>query len=451
MSNKQRNNNNRGMTLADQLKNAHQPSYGRDRAERTNTPAWRNRVGSVIQDRYLTDVKYFNNLRPCGQWVGDGVDHMNISLKSEVEVACVLDVSFRLPFHHDVFGKLFEISEVWDNLTMYTNGKTHGGDVNLYFFLADALWQRVTQYKTLGQAIAETSLPFDLYRYNETYLPKRNDSISWAWVETVEAVRYALQTNQEYPDFGPVTQGMERDRSNIILNFLEKYIPNRRTTIERMSSKVVNNDGTSASPEVKEESQLQEALVKEMAEQAPRKKQVFGMISGAKATPQVDQLSIPEAPEAEPEVDVSSDPVETAFQEAVTTEHVVQKTEEQLESAWLESIKAKFINNVAEVEYPAGQTPEEYKESLCVSIGDIALMYFESDDPSVRELEENLIAKEESVFRLSFSDQESELVMGAGGIKDERVESISITVLFEPSEGSAPAMCIRTGISTVTV
>ena len=161
------------------------------------------------------------------RWVGDGLDHTNVSPRGTTELGRTLHPSSLLTFTHDKLGAFVSISAFWD--FMVTGGvdtrmrgvsnyerqrmkkKIGISEVkNLNFFLADATWQRVNQYETLKEIIANHDHPFDYYIwYTDNPYPCRVLN-QWWIVESLEKIRIALREGVE-PDFSNWMEGKTRD------------------------------------------------------------------------------------------------------------------------------------------------------------------------------------------------------------------------------------------------
>lgn len=173
-------------------------------------------------------LKFIRTLRPCARWVGDGIDHINISSGARTELGRALSPSFILKFVHDAFGEKTSISNLWNDVDKFVGSKAVlNHEVELPFILLDAAWQRIKQYPKLADELLGEALPIDMYSYNEADLPFRRALAYW-WLEGIYAIREALVESSEYPNFDSIIYGKETDREKILSEFLNKYIPNRR-------------------------------------------------------------------------------------------------------------------------------------------------------------------------------------------------------------------------------
>lgn len=175
-------------------------------------------------------------LPPCGTWLGDGIDHINIDSRSKVELGIALTLKFHLPFTHDVFGKFKTFSDLWQAIDDYMGSHAiYSQSVNLPLIMADGLWQRVKQYPKLEEELRESVLPFDMYSFGATDLPSRRP-ISYWWLEAVERVRQAVKDGAEAPDFSPLIRN-GRNLEEELRHFVEVYIPNRRNAAAKVEVK----------------------------------------------------------------------------------------------------------------------------------------------------------------------------------------------------------------------
>ena len=205
-------------TFADQLGAA----FGRTSPEQKQKKKSKAGHGQS-PDRKAPD---FDLPRPS-RWIGDGVDHTNVSPRGATDLGRTLHPSSLLTFTHDRLGAFISISAFWDfivtggvdtrmrgvsNYERQRMKKKIGiSEVkNLVFFLADATWQRVNQYETLKEIIEGHELPFDYYIwYTDNPYPCRVVN-QWWIIESLEKIREALRNKTE-PDFSGWMNGKTRD------------------------------------------------------------------------------------------------------------------------------------------------------------------------------------------------------------------------------------------------
>lgn len=187
-------------------------------------------------------------LKPCTQWRGDGVDHIRIADDAKVELGVTLTPHYKLKFVHDVFGTFKSISQLWNQLDYFVGERAITvAEANAQFILADALWQRVKQYPEHGKALLESTLPFDLYDWNDVNIPHRRNI--W-WLEAIHGIRTALRENRSYPNFSSLLK-REQTRDEVLTAFVNTYLPNRRGAVlareEEAGAIKVKKDGPSLS------------------------------------------------------------------------------------------------------------------------------------------------------------------------------------------------------------
>lgn len=184
------------------------------------------------------EIKYYHftrDLPPCSQWKEEGEDHINISLTSTSDLGRLLAPNFSIKFNHDKFGVMSSVTAVWafvDNLTGMNAIKD--SSIPLRFIIADSLWQRISQYPALKDALKEESRDFDFYVFNKQGFPHRPTVAYW-YLEAVYCIKEALENGDEYPDFTSLNEGCDVDREAIYQTFISDYAPNRRKKAIRLT------------------------------------------------------------------------------------------------------------------------------------------------------------------------------------------------------------------------
>ena len=168
-------------------------------------------------------------------WVGDGVDHINISRRGLTELGQALDPATFLPFTHNVFGYFSSVSAFWDFIEtgckeerlrdpkFHVRQKLKGQlerilVPNIEFLILDARYQRIAANPPLVEAIKQSTLPFDCYVVEqETNKRFRKSAVSWIY-EGMEVIRTAIK-NDTQPNF--VKWNNRKKKSQIMEEFLE--------------------------------------------------------------------------------------------------------------------------------------------------------------------------------------------------------------------------------------
>ena len=168
-------------------------------------------------------------------WVGDGVDHINISRRGLTELGQALDPATFLPFTHNVFGYFSSVSAFWDFIEtgckeerlrdpkFHVRQKLKGQlerilVPNIEFLILDAMYQRIAANPPLVEAIKQSTLPFDCYVVEqETNKRFRKSVVSWIY-EGMEVIRTAIK-NDTQPNF--VKWNNRKKKSQIMEEFLE--------------------------------------------------------------------------------------------------------------------------------------------------------------------------------------------------------------------------------------
>lgn len=168
-------------------------------------------------------------------WIGDGVDHINISRRGLTELGQALDPATFLPFTHNVFGYFSSVSAFWDFIETGCKEerlrdpkfhvrqklkeqleRIHVPDIE--FLILDAMYQRIAANPPLVEAIKQSTLPFDCYVVEqETNKRFRKSAVSWIY-EGMEVIRTAIK-NDTHPNF--VKWNNRKKKSQIMKDFLE--------------------------------------------------------------------------------------------------------------------------------------------------------------------------------------------------------------------------------------
>lgn len=168
-------------------------------------------------------------------WVGDGVDHINISRRGLTELGQALDPATFLPFTHSVFGYFSSVSAFWDFIEtgckeerlrdpkFYVRQKLKEQlerikVPDMEFLILDAMYQRIAANPPLVEAIKQSTLPFDCYVVDtETNKRFRKSAVSWIY-EGMEVIRTAIKKDTQ-PNF--VKWNNCKKKSQIMEDFLE--------------------------------------------------------------------------------------------------------------------------------------------------------------------------------------------------------------------------------------
>lgn len=154
------------------------------------------------------------------EWKGDGVDHINIWIHAETDLGRCLALDSDLPVNHNYFGRFCSVETFWyyiqsqerddrirtmfgKSLKSFVRRLNRQHVVNFRAMIADTMYQRIQQYPPLLEAVKNSVLPFDYYRFdnrNEVKIPIRPNFFKWL-LTALEEIRKAIKEERE-PNFG---------------------------------------------------------------------------------------------------------------------------------------------------------------------------------------------------------------------------------------------------------
>lgn len=120
---------------------------------------------------------------PC-QWIGDGVDHINIDHKGVTELGIFLSNNSNFSLTHSQFGHFRYVLGFWyfvkcekvlEKLrfqepqairTLISKAEKRKKVYNFQAVIVDATWQKIKQHKKYHKLLAESTLPFDCWYTN---------------------------------------------------------------------------------------------------------------------------------------------------------------------------------------------------------------------------------------------------------------------------------------------
>lgn len=151
------------------------------------------------------------------EWIGDGVDHINILRDGNTSLGDFLAHGTRFPFTHNIFGKFSNMESFWyylqsterDDRIRVLSGKplmvfkgklTFHRVTNFRAIIMDSNWQKIKQYKDVAIVMRDSVLPFDCYRI-DSVRGLRIRPVYFKWlVVGFEEIRKALKEDRE-PNF----------------------------------------------------------------------------------------------------------------------------------------------------------------------------------------------------------------------------------------------------------
>lgn len=151
------------------------------------------------------------------EWIGDGVDHINILRDSNTSLGDFLAHGTRFPFTHHIFGKFSNMESFWyylqsterddrirvltgKHLMNFKNKLTFQRVTNFRAIIMDSNWQKIKQYKDVANLMRDSELPFDCYRVDpNSGIRIRPVYFKWLIVG-FEEIRKALKGDRE-PSF----------------------------------------------------------------------------------------------------------------------------------------------------------------------------------------------------------------------------------------------------------
>ena len=177
------------------------------------------------------------------EWKGDGIDHINIWIHAETDLGRFLALDSDLPVNHSYFGRFCSVETFWyyiqseerDDRIRTMFGKTlksfvrrlnRQHVVNFRAMIADTMYQRIQQYPPLLEAVKNSVLPFDYYRFdnrNEVKIPIRPNFFKWL-LSALEEIRKAVKEGRE-PNFGFLMDSRK-------MSIYESVLPKRAEKVE---------------------------------------------------------------------------------------------------------------------------------------------------------------------------------------------------------------------------
>lgn len=174
----------------------------------------------------------------------DGEDHINMWDAAETELGKVLNHSYKLEFHHSVFGKFISIETFWSYvrsierddqirslsgrpLREFINNKINTCQVtNFKAIIMDTHWQRIKCSQPLMEEIKNSTLRFDCYYIHaESGQKIRPPMFKWVCLG-LEEIRKALKEDRE-PDF----KFLLDDKSSQIYDFVNDHILKKENNV----------------------------------------------------------------------------------------------------------------------------------------------------------------------------------------------------------------------------
>lgn len=172
-------------------------------------------------------------------WIEDGLDHINVYERSNVDLGKALAHGNKLGFNHSIFGSFGNIEAFWhyiqsnerddrirqmkgETLKDFAKQLTRSKVTNFRAIIIDANYQRIKQYKELLNAMIESTLPFDCYYYNQSDIRQRHQYSIWL-IQGFEEIRKALKENRE-PD---LSRFLDVEGSEIYQFVVPAYLRNK--------------------------------------------------------------------------------------------------------------------------------------------------------------------------------------------------------------------------------
>lgn len=146
-------------------------------------------------------------------WVGDGVDHVNIWERAETDLGRALSMDSAIGLEHHIFGRFSTMEGFWHyirseerddrlrsmsgaNLKAFKNKLSPVRITNFKAVIMDSMYQRICQCGPLLQEFKNSVLPFDLYWVaNATGLRCRPAYFGW-FIAGLEEIREAFKADR---------------------------------------------------------------------------------------------------------------------------------------------------------------------------------------------------------------------------------------------------------------
>lgn len=144
----------------------------------------------------------------------DGHNHFNLSTAATTALGEALSLTSDLSFTHSHLGQVRCLEGIWGYMLSKPRAKaflekpyksmhwlrkhaTLMEDApNIRLVIADALWQKVSQYKEVVDVLKESTLPFDVYVRSFDGLLKRTFFAGW-YIVLVEEIRRSIKSGKE--------------------------------------------------------------------------------------------------------------------------------------------------------------------------------------------------------------------------------------------------------------
>lgn len=182
----------------------------------------RGQLRSVIPQR--NQIKNYPAVMRLGE---DGVTHINIWHNGVNRVGRDLSYGSKALLEHPIFGNFNSLSHFWkwlqcesrddrlrdipSNLLYDAAASLKTARVpNFSALILDAIWHRTKDNRSLCNAIANSTLPFDCYRTDRQTLIRTRPAYFHWFIEGIEEIRKAIKENRD-PNFTPWMDDKEND------------------------------------------------------------------------------------------------------------------------------------------------------------------------------------------------------------------------------------------------
>ena len=175
-------------------------------------------------------------------WIKDGLDHINISRASKIQLGKALNLDYSRDWEHEILGPFRSLNSLWffvraekhndairsmigNELRFFVDRECggFGEDVpNFRNIILDSMYRRVLKNNDICRDLRNSTLPFDSYRENQVGVRIRFENIRWV-VMGYEEIRQALKEERK-PDFSWITGQNFEDELELYNPFLKKII-----------------------------------------------------------------------------------------------------------------------------------------------------------------------------------------------------------------------------------
>src|SRR5574343_285348 len=192
-----------------------------------------------------TRRSFFQPMSSPMNWVGDGIDHINIYSFGETDLGQALSHDSPVSFRHNRFGFFSSMEVFWHyiqseerddrirsmsrpSFKKFKSKLTYTMVTNFRAIIMDSNYQRIAQNPKIVEAIKESVLPFDCYHNSNEHIRQRPKYFAWL-LYGFEEIRKALKENRE-PDFKPLLDNPDSEIYQFVC--ADSVVPKKNATSE---------------------------------------------------------------------------------------------------------------------------------------------------------------------------------------------------------------------------